>query len=238
MLDGKIIVGNRHAFSHARRAMLAEGIFGGISSGAVLHAALRAASRIEREQKVPVSARVVGGAIASNGGTWMATSDGNVLGIGTSTHGSLVGERVEQPIAGIAASADGGYWLTDVRGHVFGFDARVYGSLDATQLNAPVVGIAPAPGGGYWLAAADGGVFAFGAPSYGSLASAQLNAPVVGIAASPNGGYWLAGADGGVFAFNASQTTGLSVAAGDNQVVVGTRSTPDLTRALPLSSVS
>lgn len=48
VLDGKIIVGNRHAFSHARRAMLAEGIFGGISSGAVLHAGLRAASRIER----------------------------------------------------------------------------------------------------------------------------------------------------------------------------------------------
>lgn len=47
ILDGKIIVGNRHAFSHARRAMLAEGIFGGISSGAVLHAGLRAASRIE-----------------------------------------------------------------------------------------------------------------------------------------------------------------------------------------------
>ncbi len=48
VLDGKIIVGNRHAFSHARRAMLAEGIFGGISSGAVLHAAMRAASRLKR----------------------------------------------------------------------------------------------------------------------------------------------------------------------------------------------
>jgi cysteine synthase B len=48
VLDGKIIVGNRHAYSHARRAMLHEGIFGGISSGAVLHAAMRAASRIER----------------------------------------------------------------------------------------------------------------------------------------------------------------------------------------------
>lgn len=46
VLDGKIIVGNRHAFSHARRAMLAEGLFGGISSGAVLHAAMRAASRL------------------------------------------------------------------------------------------------------------------------------------------------------------------------------------------------
>lgn len=48
VLDGRILVGNRHAFSHARRAMLAEGIFGGISSGAVLHAAMRAASRIQR----------------------------------------------------------------------------------------------------------------------------------------------------------------------------------------------
>jgi len=48
VLDGKIIVGNRHAFSHARRAMLAEGIFGGISSGAVLHAGIRLAGRMER----------------------------------------------------------------------------------------------------------------------------------------------------------------------------------------------
>ena len=47
VLDGKIIVGNRHAFSHARRAMLAAGLFGGISSGAVLHAAMRAASRLK-----------------------------------------------------------------------------------------------------------------------------------------------------------------------------------------------
>lgn len=56
VLDGKIIVGNRHAFSHARRAMLAEGIFGGISSGAVLHAAVRAASRIERGNVVMIFA--------------------------------------------------------------------------------------------------------------------------------------------------------------------------------------
>jgi [CysO sulfur-carrier protein]-thiocarboxylate-dependent cysteine synthase len=56
VLDGKIIVGNRHAFSHARRAMLAEGIFGGISSGAVLHAAMRAASRIRRGNIVMIFA--------------------------------------------------------------------------------------------------------------------------------------------------------------------------------------
>ncbi|MGE5597127.1 MAG: PLP-dependent cysteine synthase family protein [Hyphomicrobiales bacterium] len=56
VLDGKIIVGNRHAFSHARRAMLAEGIFGGISSGAVLHAGMRTASRIRKGNIVMVFA--------------------------------------------------------------------------------------------------------------------------------------------------------------------------------------
>ena len=56
VLDGKIIVGNRHAFSHARRAMLAEGIFGGISSGAVLHAGMRLAGRIEQGNIVLVFA--------------------------------------------------------------------------------------------------------------------------------------------------------------------------------------
>jgi cysteine synthase B len=56
VLDGKIIVGNRHAYSHARRAMLHEGIFGGISSGAVLHAAMRAAGRIDRGNVVMIFA--------------------------------------------------------------------------------------------------------------------------------------------------------------------------------------
>jgi cysteine synthase B len=56
VLDGKIIVGNRHAFSHARRAMLAEGIFGGISSGAVLHAATRIAGRLKRGSVVMIFA--------------------------------------------------------------------------------------------------------------------------------------------------------------------------------------
>ena len=56
VLDGKIIVGNRHAFSHARRAMLAEGIFGGISSGAVLHAGMRIAGRMGRGNVVLIFA--------------------------------------------------------------------------------------------------------------------------------------------------------------------------------------
>jgi len=56
VLDGKILVGNRHAFSHARRAMLAEGIFGGISSGAVLHAGMRLAGRMTRGNVVLIFA--------------------------------------------------------------------------------------------------------------------------------------------------------------------------------------
>lgn len=56
VLDGKLIVGNRHASSHARQAMLAEGIFGGISSGAVLHAAMRVAERLDRANIVAIFA--------------------------------------------------------------------------------------------------------------------------------------------------------------------------------------
>ena len=48
VLDGRIIVGNRHAVSHAKRVMLGEGLFVGVSSGAVMHGALRVASRLRR----------------------------------------------------------------------------------------------------------------------------------------------------------------------------------------------
>jgi cysteine synthase len=48
VLDGRIIVGNRRAASHARRLMREEGISAGVSSGAVMHAALRVATRLER----------------------------------------------------------------------------------------------------------------------------------------------------------------------------------------------
>jgi [CysO sulfur-carrier protein]-thiocarboxylate-dependent cysteine synthase len=46
VLDARIIVGNRHAISHTRRLMTAAGVFGGISSGAVLHGAMRMAARV------------------------------------------------------------------------------------------------------------------------------------------------------------------------------------------------
>ena len=47
-LDGKILVRTRHAFRAAAEVMRREGIFAGISSGAVLHAALKVAHRLPR----------------------------------------------------------------------------------------------------------------------------------------------------------------------------------------------
>lgn len=48
LLDGKVLVRSLHALQHTRELIQREGIFGGLSSGAVLHAALRFANRLER----------------------------------------------------------------------------------------------------------------------------------------------------------------------------------------------
>ncbi|MCA9821168.1 MAG: cysteine synthase B, partial [Dehalococcoidia bacterium] len=76
VLDGKILVGNRHAFSHARRAMLAEGLFGGISSGAVLHAAMRVAGRMERGNLVLIFADAGWKYLATD--LWAAEDDASI----------------------------------------------------------------------------------------------------------------------------------------------------------------
>ena len=55
-LDGKILVRSGHAFRGARLLMQREGIFGGISAGAVLHAGLKFAERMERGNIVLVFA--------------------------------------------------------------------------------------------------------------------------------------------------------------------------------------
>jgi cysteine synthase B len=55
-LDGKILVRSGHAFRAAKLLMDREGIFGGISSGAVLHAGLKFAERIGRGNIVLVFA--------------------------------------------------------------------------------------------------------------------------------------------------------------------------------------
>lgn len=48
LLDGKILVPSRHAFRAAAEVMRREAIFAGVSSGAVLHAALKVAERLDR----------------------------------------------------------------------------------------------------------------------------------------------------------------------------------------------
>ena len=55
-LDGKILVRSGHAFRAARRLMEVEGVFGGISAGAVLHAGLKFAARMDRGNIVMVFA--------------------------------------------------------------------------------------------------------------------------------------------------------------------------------------
>ncbi|MFN8558990.1 MAG: cysteine synthase family protein [Dehalococcoidia bacterium] len=56
LLDGKILIRTPHAFEHAVRIMNAEGIFPGLSSGAVLHGALRFARRLEKANIVCIFA--------------------------------------------------------------------------------------------------------------------------------------------------------------------------------------
>ncbi len=51
-LDGKILVRSHPAFRAAAELMRREAIFGGVSSGAVLHAALKVAQRLERGNMV------------------------------------------------------------------------------------------------------------------------------------------------------------------------------------------
>lgn len=55
-LDGKILVRSGHAFRAARLLIEREGIFGGVSAGAVLHAGLRFAARIGRGNIVMIFA--------------------------------------------------------------------------------------------------------------------------------------------------------------------------------------
>ena len=56
LLDGKILVRSASAFRAAREVMAREGLFVGLSSGAVMHAALKWAQRLERGNIVVVFA--------------------------------------------------------------------------------------------------------------------------------------------------------------------------------------
>ncbi len=55
-LDGKMLVRSGHAFRAARLMMQREGIFGGVSAGAVLHAGLKFAERLDKGNIVMIFA--------------------------------------------------------------------------------------------------------------------------------------------------------------------------------------
>jgi cysteine synthase B len=65
-LDGKILVRSGHAFRAASELMRREAIFAGVSSGAVLHAALKVAQRLERGNVVAL--------FADNGWKYLGTN--------------------------------------------------------------------------------------------------------------------------------------------------------------------
>jgi len=78
LLDGKILVRSAHAFRAAAEIMRREAIFAGVSSGAVLHAALKVAERMERGNVVVVFADSGWKYLATN--LWMP--DGQEIGEG------------------------------------------------------------------------------------------------------------------------------------------------------------
>ena len=124
------------------------------------------------------------------GGYWLVGIDGGIFAYGDAAfYGSMGGQAVNAPVAGIARTSDGrGYWLVSWDGGVFAFgDAQFSGSMGGQPLNALMIGIAGNPDGpGYWTVAQDGGVFAFGgAPFLGSMANHNPPIqPAFGIAAS------------------------------------------------------
>ncbi len=176
---------------------------------------------------LPVAQGATRATAAAVPGYWLTGGDGSVYGFGgAGTFGSLAGQRLNTPIAGMAPTpSGGGYWLVGTDGGVFSFgDAKFFGSTGNIKLNKPIVGMAPTPTGqGYWFVASDGGVFAFGdAGFYGSTGNITLNKPIVGMAPTPTGqGYWFVASDGGVFAFGDAGFYGSTGAFKLNRPIVG-----------------
>ncbi len=156
---------------------------------------------------------------------WLLGTDGGVFSFDAPFYGSMGGQHLNRPVAGMEATASHqGYWLVAGDGGIFSFgDAPFFGSTGDMRLNAPVVGMKPdASGGGYWLVATDGGIFSFGdVDFFGSTGGMRLNKPVFAMAPTPSGrGYWLVAADGGIFSFGDAQFFGSLPGAGVNETAV------------------
>jgi hypothetical protein len=145
----------------------------------------------------------VGAATNYDGGVWLVTDRGQVIGLHAPVLGSMPQRASTPPVVGIEPAANGhGYRLLtrDGRVHAFGAPKRL--GVARFHPTSAVVGIAPAAHDGYWVVLANGHVYAINAPSLGSAKLGSGAAPVVGIASSVDGrGYRLVTADGKVYAF-------------------------------------
>ena len=180
----------------------------------------------------PLPSSGPGRPVQTNGYLQVA-SDGGIFAFGPAVfHGSMGGQRLNQPVVGMASTPDGrGYWEVASDGGIFAFgDAKYYGSKARSRLRSSVVGMASTPDGkGYWEVAGNGRVYTFGdATFHGSMGGRALNQPVVGMASTPDGdGYWEVASDGGIFAFGDAAFHGSMGGRRLNQPVVGMASTPD-----------
>ena len=176
-----------------------------------------------------VSAATVGK--PGTGGYWLVARDGGIFAFGdVAFHGSMGGQRLNQPIVGMTPTARrDGYWMVASDGGMFSFGtARFMGSMGGQRLNSPVVAMTARPqGDGYWLVAADGGMFSFGAaPFRGSMGGTPLARPIVAMAATASGnGYWMVASDGGMFAFGDAPFKGSMGGQRLNRPIVGMAAT-------------
>jgi subtilisin family serine protease len=140
--------------------------------------------------------------------------------------------------------------------HFTGGVSVAVGNFEAGLNDGMEIAVAAGPGGGPHVrvfhadgSALGGGFFAYDAGFAGGVrvAATQLDSGLDEIVTVPRTGggphlraFHVDGSpiDGGIFAFLGSVTTGLNVAAGTTEVVVGTRGSPTLTRALVLNAVT